>query len=55
MCSSAPATPSTQTSTTDLPDWAKPYAKETLAKTKALTDINQNPYQKYGGERIAGF
>ena len=55
MCSSAPAAPSTQTSTTDLPDWAKPYAKETLAKTKALTDINQNPYQKYGGERIAGF
>ena len=55
MCQSAPATPSTQTSTVDLPDWAKPYAKETLAKTKALTDINQNPYQKYGGERIAGF
>jgi hypothetical protein len=55
MCSSAPAAPSTQTSTTDLPDWAKPYAKETLAKTKALTDINANPYQQYGGERIAGF
>lgn len=55
MCSSAPAAPSTQSSTVDLPDWAKPYAKETLAKTKALTDINQNPYQQYGGERIAGF
>ena len=56
MCSSSPApAPSTQTSTTDLPDWAKPYAKETLAKTKALTDINANPYQQYGGQRIAGF
>lgn len=55
MCSSAPAAPSTQTSTTDLPDWAKPYAKETLAKTQTLTDINTNPYQQYGGERIAGF
>jgi hypothetical protein len=55
MCSSAPAAPSTQSSTVDLPDWAKPYAKETLAKTSALTDINQNPYQQYGGERIAGF
>lgn len=56
MCSSAPApAPSTQTSTTDLPDWAKPYAKETLAKAKTLTDINTNPYQQYKGERIAGF
>jgi len=54
MCSPA-AAPSTQTSTVDLPDWAKPYAKETLAKTSALTDINQNPYQKFGGDRIAGF
>ena len=46
---------STQQSTTqtvDLPDWAKPYAKETLAKTQALT---QQPYQAYEGERLAGF
>ena len=55
MCSSAPAAPSTQSSTVDLPDWAKPYAKETLAKAKTLTDINTNPYQQYGGNRIAGF
>jgi hypothetical protein len=26
-----------------------------LGKTEALTDINQNPYQAYGGERIAPF
>jgi hypothetical protein len=32
-----------------------PYATETLGKASALTDINQNPYQQYGGNRIAGF
>jgi hypothetical protein len=32
-----------------------PYATETLGKAKALTDINQNPYQQYQGNRIAGF
>jgi hypothetical protein len=47
--------PATQTQVSDLPDWAKPYAKETLGKGQALTDINQNPYQTYKGERIAGF
>jgi hypothetical protein len=26
-----------------------------LGQTAALTDINQNPYQNYGGQRIAGF
>src|SRR5210317_1042153 len=41
------------TQVVDLPDWAKPYAKEVLGKTQALTD---QPYQPYtGGERIAGF
>lgn len=44
-----------QTQVSDLPDWAKPYAKETLGKGAALTDIEQNPYQQYGGQRIAGF
>jgi hypothetical protein len=53
MC--APSTPSQTTQTTDLPDWAKPYAKDAMAKGAALTDVNQNPYQTYGGERIAGF
>ena len=45
----------TQTSITELPEWARGYAKDTLAKASALTDINQNPYQTYGGNRIAGF
>jgi hypothetical protein len=47
--SSAPAT---QTQVSDIPDWAKPYAQETLEKTKALTAA---PYQAYGAPRIAGF
>lgn len=45
----------TQTQTQELPEWAKGYAKDVLAKGQALTDINQNPYQAYGGERAAGF
>jgi len=49
------AAPSTQTQISELPEWAKGYAKDTLAKTGALTDINQNPYQTYGANRIAGF
>ena len=47
--SSAPAT---QTQVADLPDWARPYAQETLEKTRALT---ASPYQAYGQPRIAGF
>jgi hypothetical protein len=43
------------TTVTDLPDWAKGYAQETLGKASALTDINQNPYQTYTKERVAGF
>jgi hypothetical protein len=50
-----PSTPEKTTTVTDLPDWAKGYAKDTLAKTAAITDISKNPYQTYGGERIAGF
>jgi hypothetical protein len=54
--SSQPAnTTSTQTSTTELPEWARGYAKDTLAKGQALTDVKQNPYQQYSGDRIAGF
>jgi hypothetical protein len=45
----------TQTGITELPEWAKGYAKDALAKGAALTDVKQNPYQTYGGQRIAGF
>lgn len=47
--------PSSTTQTTDLPDWAKPYAKNILAKGEALTDTGQNPYQTYDKPRVAGF
>lgn len=50
----APAN-TTQTATQELPEWARGYAKDVLAKGQALTDISQNPYQTYGGERVAGF
>ena len=50
-----PSTPEKTTTTVELPEWARGYAKDTLAKGAALTDINQNPYKQYGGERIAGF
>jgi len=51
----SPSTPEKTTTTVELPEWARGYAKDTLAKGAALTDINQNPYKQYGGERIAGF
>lgn len=44
-----------QLASTELPAWAQPYAKTLLAKGQALTDISQNPYQTYGGERVADF
>ena len=49
------APPSSTTQTMELPEWARGYAKDVLSKGAALTDINQNPYQQYGGNRIAGF
>ena len=51
----SPPAETTQTSISELPEWARGYAKDTLAKASALTDINKNPYQQYGGQRIAGF
>lgn len=51
--SSSPS--STTVSSTELPDWAKGYAKDTLANAANLTDINKNPYQTYDQPRIAGF
>ncbi len=47
--------PSTTTQVSELPEWARGYAKDTLSKASALTDVNQNPYQAYGANRIAGF
>jgi hypothetical protein len=52
----APPPPASQTVTqTAIPEYARPYVESMLGKSEALTDINQNPYQSYGGQRIAGF
>ena len=48
--------PAQQTVTqTSIPEYARPYVESMLGKSEALTDINQNPQQAYGGQRIAGF
>lgn len=53
---SAPAQPtSTQQTTSNIPDWAIPYATQNLGKAQSLTDVNQNPYQQYQGQRVADF
>jgi len=53
--SSQPAPSQQSTGNTTIPSYAQPYVETMLGKTEALTDINQNPYQNYGGQRIAGF
>jgi len=55
--SSTPAAqPSSMSQTTsNIPDWAIPYATKNLGQAAALTDINQNPYQQYQGQRVADF
>jgi hypothetical protein len=44
--------PTQTTQTSDLPDWAKGFAKDVLGKGEALTGSR---YQTYGGERQAQF
>lgn len=41
----------TSTSSTTIPEYAQPYAEETLGKASALTSA---PYQAYEGERMVG-
>lgn len=48
-------TTSTVASAVQLPDYAKQYVQDMLSKTQAYTDVNANPYQQYGGPRVAGF
>ena len=53
---SQPSEPtSTSTTTSNIPDWAIPYATRVLGNAEALTNINQNPYQTYQGNRVADF
>lgn len=35
--------------------YAAPYVEKMLGQAQALTDVNQNPYQAYPGQRTAGF
>jgi hypothetical protein len=51
--SSAPS--SQRVEQTSIPSYAQPYVENMLGQTSALTDINQNPYQQYSGQRLAGF
>jgi hypothetical protein len=50
---SGPSQPSSQSVTqTSIPDYAKPYVERMLGKAEA---VSSQPYQSYGGERLAGF
>jgi hypothetical protein len=51
----APAPTNQSVTQTSIPEYARPYVERMLGKTEALTDINQNPYQTYEGQRIAEF
>ena len=47
-------TGTTQTAST-IPEYARPYVENTLGQAQALTNINDNPYQPYKGQMVAGF
>jgi hypothetical protein len=51
----APAPTSQTVTQTNIPEYARPYVETMLGKSEALTDIEKNPYQAYGGQRIAEF
>jgi hypothetical protein len=51
-----PPAPTNQTVTqVSIPEYIRPSVERLIGKTEALTDINQNPYRAYGGQRIADF
>lgn len=48
--------PSSSTqSATNIPAYARPYVERLLGKAEAITDLGQNPYQAYEGQRQAQF
>lgn len=47
--------PVQQQNYSDLPPWARGHAQKILNMGEALTDLSQNPYQAYKGQRIADF
>jgi hypothetical protein len=48
----APAPKDTNVTQTSIPEYARPYVEKMLGKSEALTE---QPYQAYGGQRLAGF
>jgi hypothetical protein len=50
---SAPA--NQNVTTTSIPEYIRPYVEKSVGQAAALTDISQNPYQPYGGQRTAAF
>lgn len=53
--SSSPQPVQQNVNNTQIPDYARPYVERMLGQAQAVTDINQNPYQPYAGQRVAGF
>ena len=51
--SSQPSATSQTVTQSNIPEWARSYAMDTFGKAQALTDINQNPWQQYQGQRFA--
>jgi hypothetical protein len=51
----SPSLQQTNITQTSIPDYAKPYVEELLGSAQGLTDINQNPYMQYMGDRVAQF
>jgi hypothetical protein len=49
---SGSSAPDKTTQVSELPDWARPYAQETMGKASALAS---SPYQQYQGDRQAQF
>jgi hypothetical protein len=51
----APTLQQSSITQTTIPDYAKPYVEDLLGSAAGLTDINQNPYMQYLGDRVAQF
>lgn len=53
MCSPSQPSQPTSTSQTTIPEYAAPAVERMVGKAEALTDLEQNPYQRYEFDRIA--
>lgn len=49
----SPTNTSTTTSISSAPAYSQPYIEDMLGKAAAQTDIKQNPYMPYAGQRVA--